>query len=417
MSALQQQPENDTRLTMLEHIATIASCADEPSSLFSRILDEVVYAFESDASWIQLVDSITNQCALAAHRGFSARMVNEMNSLQTDKKWINTIVLSKDPVIFAEMSEEPYFPFRSSFPVSLHSFLTVSFKSGGTITGVLGVLSKTANRFSREDAKLLSVTGAFVSAVADRIALQYHDSKKQQNQLVSILGEREEFLDALSHELQTPLTALIASAGLLAEELSKEPKGSTGRLIRNILQSSSSLKDRVNELLDLSREHAAGYNVEPTSLDATTVFRKAADEVTPMAKAKKQSFMIDIPKTPIMVIADGRRLEQIALNLLSNAIKFTPQGGTITFRAREEKKNLVVRVEDTGSGIPKEEQAKLFRPYYRMPGDRYRYPGLGLGLSITKQLIELHNGKIWVESEQGSGTTFVFSIPLNRTKS
>ncbi|HAV10039.1 MAG TPA: hypothetical protein DCX22_00220 [Dehalococcoidia bacterium] len=410
-----KQSENDTRLTLLEHIAAISSSPDEPSSLFGRILDEIVYAFDSDASWIQLIDPVTNQSAIAAHRGFTARMVSEMNSLQTDKRWINTIVLSKNPVIFAEISEEPYFPFRSSFPENLHSFIAVSIKSGGAATGVLGVLSRTPNRFRLEDARLLSVAGAFVSAVADRMAVHYQDSRKQHNQLISILGEREEFLDALSHELQTPLTALTASAGLLAEELSKEPKASTGRLIRNILQSSSSLKDRVNELLDLSREHAAGYDVEPSSLDATLIFRKVIDELTPMAKAKKQSLTIDIPKVPIMINADGRRLEQIVLNLLSNAIKFTPQNGTITFRAREEKRNLVVRVEDTGSGIPKEEQAKLFRPYYRIPGDRYRYSGLGLGLAITKQLVELHNGKIWVESEQGNGTTFIFSIPLNYT--
>ncbi len=401
---------------LIDRIAAIVSGADEASSLFTRILDEIAYSLGVDACWIQLIDPATNQCALAAHRGFSARMINELNSLQADKTWISTITRAKDPVIIGELSDAPGFPFRASFPVSMHSFISVPFKSGGVITGLLGAISKTSNRFDQEDAKVLLVAGALISAAADRIALKYHDSKKQQNQLVAMLGEREEFLDALSHELQTPLTALIASAGLLSEELSKDQKASTGRLIRNILQSSSSLKDRVNELLDLSREHAAGYNIEPALTDATSIFNKAVEEVTPLAKSKKQSLVTDIPQTPIMINADGRRLEQIALNLLSNAIKFTPQDGTITFRVREDKKNLVVSVSDTGSGISKEEQAKLFRPYYRIPGDRYRYPGLGLGLSITKQLIELHNGKIWIESEQTTGTTFVFTIPFNRTK-
>jgi signal transduction histidine kinase len=100
------------------------------------------------------------------------------------------------------------------------------------------------------------------------------------------------------------------------------------------------------------------------------------------------------------------------LNLLSNAVKFTPRGGQITFIAREDKANLIVEVQDTGPGISKDEQLKLFRPHYRIPGDRRRFPGLGLGLAITKQLVEIHGGTLWVESELGKGSTFAFSLPL-----
>ena len=101
------------------------------------------------------------------------------------------------------------------------------------------------------------------------------------------------------------------------------------------------------------------------------------------------------------------------LNLLSNAIKFTPQGGEITIRARKEKTNLVVEVQDTGPGIPKEEQMKLFQPYSRISADRHRLPGLGLGLAITKQLVELQGGTIWLDSKQEKGSTFAFCLPLS----
>jgi len=114
----------------------------------------------------------------------------------------------------------------------------------------------------------------------------------------------------------------------------------------------------------------------------------------------------------LAVVADEQRLEQILLNLLSNAIKFTPEGGQIALRANTDTKSLIVEVQDTGPGISEEEQQKLFRPYYRISADRRRMPGIGLGLVITKQLVELHGGRIWIQSEPGKGSTFAFSLPL-----
>jgi len=100
------------------------------------------------------------------------------------------------------------------------------------------------------------------------------------------------------------------------------------------------------------------------------------------------------------------------LNLLGNACKYTPEGGRITLRARVEDSNLVVEVKDTGPGISKEEQAQVFDRYYRGHGERGRIFGLGIGLALSKMLIELHGGKIWLRSQEGKGSTFGFSVPL-----
>jgi signal transduction histidine kinase len=116
-----------------------------------------------------------------------------------------------------------------------------------------------------------------------------------------------------------------------------------------------------------------------------------------------------------MVWADEERLRQVVLNLLINASKFTPEGGKITLKAREEDGHLVIEVQDTGSGILEEEQERLFQPYHRQVSDRERLSGLGLGLALCKYLVELHNGKIWVESKMGEGSTFAFTIPLATT--
>ena len=110
--------------------------------------------------------------------------------------------------------------------------------------------------------------------------------------------------------------------------------------------------------------------------------------------------------------ADAQRLEQVLHNLLMNAVKFTPAGGSITLRANKQNGNLVVEVQDDGIGIPKEEQARLFEPHYRVEADRQHFPGLGLGLALSKQIVELHGGKIWVTSEPGEGSTFAFTLPL-----
>jgi signal transduction histidine kinase len=106
-------------------------------------------------------------------------------------------------------------------------------------------------------------------------------------------------------------------------------------------------------------------------------------------------------------------LRQVTQNLLVNATKFTPEGGTITLRAREENGSIVVEVQDTGYGIPEEEQRRLFRPYHRQIGDREHLSGLGLGLALCKNLVQLHGGRIWVRSQEGKGSTFSFSIPIN----
>ena len=118
-----------------------------------------------------------------------------------------------------------------------------------------------------------------------------------------------------------------------------------------------------------------------------------------------------MPDSLPIIHGDGPRLEQVMLNLMTNAAKFTPAGGTITIRARQQDNGLVVDVQDNGIGIAREEQSRLFKPYSRLSSDRQRHPGLGLGLALSKQVVELHGGRIWVESEPGKGSTFSFFVP------
>jgi signal transduction histidine kinase len=132
----------------------------------------------------------------------------------------------------------------------------------------------------------------------------------------------------------------------------------------------------------------------------------------PVALKKGQVLTFEAPSSLASVWADEDRLRQVVLNLINNALKFTSSGGKITLRARDDGVNLIVEVQDTGRGMSKEEQAWLFEPYHRLESEVGHLSGLGLGLSLSKTLVELHGGKIWVESEKGKGSTFSFSLPL-----
>jgi signal transduction histidine kinase len=187
-------------------------------------------------------------------------------------------------------------------------------------------------------------------------------------------------------------------------------------LARNIEQGASNLNNRIDELLDLARGEIGMLHLNPQPVDLLRLLGEIADHMAPMVSSHGQTLTLDLPPSLPLVWADEDRLRQIVLNLLSNAAKFTPEGGKITLRARQKEANLVIEVQDSGHGISKKEQQRLFEPYHRLERDRERLSGLGLGLALCKTLVELHGGRIWVESKAGQGSTFIFSVPLKASR-
>jgi signal transduction histidine kinase len=291
------------------------------------------------------------------------------------------------------------------------SAIRVPLMSRGEVFGTLILTSAQPNAFGDREQEILEQLAA---QIACPIMLSWlYDLKEKHYQVLENQGrEREEFFTAVSHEIQTPLTAIIASIGLLAEELNEKPESPQARLTQNILHSSHNMKNRLTELPDLTKVQLPTFQLQTETLDIHNIVQVVVNQLLPIIKEKGQSLSLEIPASLPKVKADSQRLEQILLNLMSNAIKFTPKGGSLTIRAKEQETDLIIEVKDTGPGIPKEIQARLFRPYYRLPVDRHRLTGLGLGLSICKRLVELHSGNIWVESEPGRGSTFAFSLPL-----
>jgi len=219
------------------------------------------------------------------------------------------------------------------------------------------------------------------------------------------------FIDTLRHELKTPLTSIIAAAGLLAEELEEAGEESYQKLTQNIMHNANILEIRLDELLEIVKTGSGKLKVQLVPVDVKSLLQGVGWQIAPLVQSKGQKLSIDLPDSLPLIQADGQRLEQVVLNLMTNATKFTQEGGDIFLRARALDSELLVEVQDNGMGISREAQEKLFKPYSRLNADMKSHPGLGLGLALAKQVVELHGGRIWVESELGKGSTFAFSLP------
>ena len=243
-----------------------------------------------------------------------------------------------------------------------------------------------------------------------RLEEAYEKERRLRQELQVEVQRRVEFTRALVHELKTPLTPIMSSSDLLVSGLKEEPWLSVAQ---NIQRGAINLNKRIGELLDLARGEIGMLRLNPKRVNFLKQLQHVGSEMSVVASSNGQTLNVELPETLSQPWADSDRLLQITQNLLVNATKFTPEGGTITLRAKEENGSIVVEVQDTGYGIPEEEQRRLFRPYHRQTGDREHLSGLGLGLALCKNLVQLHGGRIWVRSQEGKGSTFSFSIPIN----
>ena len=225
--------------------------------------------------------------------------------------------------------------------------------------------------------------------------------------------KRMEFISVTTHELKTPLTAIIASAELLNGELQPDKKSVSGRLIQSIIRNAHSIDERLSLFSEMSMLLAGDLQLQLEPVDIGQVIHDVAIRSYPTTRSRSQSLAMDLPDSLPPVKADRQYLEEILLALVANASKFTPERGKIKVGARQDGQSLMVQVSDTGMGIPAEEQERVFQPYYQVNRNgKGKQAGSGLGLAITKALVELHEGKIWLKSTVGQGTTFIFSLPI-----
>ena len=245
--------------------------------------------------------------------------------------------------------------------------------------------------------------------LAEDVQRLYQEEKNLRQALQAEINKKIEYTRGLVHELKTPITPIIAATELLLEEIREPPLDA---LVKSISRSAANLNRRIDELLDVARSEVAMLRIIPGPFNITTLLREVVSEMTPLAMRSSQSLVLEIPPSLPTLEADKDRVRQVLLNLLNNAIKFTPAGGKITLSVQQVGPNLITTVSDTGPGITEEQQKHLFEPYYQIKDGRQQLSGLGLGLSLAKSLVELHGGRIWVESVKNMGSSFSFSLPL-----
>jgi signal transduction histidine kinase len=226
---------------------------------------------------------------------------------------------------------------------------------------------------------------------------------------------KSEFLAAMSHELRTPLEGIMGFAEILAGGLAGELTGQQRQYAQNIVTSGQHLLRLINDILDLAKVEAGKMELEqsPVVIDELLSFSFALFRERALAKHLTLSQTLSPDLRGQRFWADERKVRQILWNLLSNAIKFTPDGGSIEMRASKVRDQFVFAVADTGVGINRENQGRIFDAFEQVRTEGQRGPaGTGLGLALSRQFAELHGGSIWVESPgEGFGSTFYFSIP------
>ncbi len=217
----------------------------------------------------------------------------------------------------------------------------------------------------------------------------------------------------MSHELRTPLNAVIGFSEVLLQQMFGALNAKQDEYLKDIYASGQHLLSLINDILDLSKIEAGRMELTPASFHLPTALENAVTLVKERAARHGIALQLDLDPQLGQVVGDERKVKQVVLNLLSNAVKFTAEGGRIGLKASRTDGTVEIAVTDTGIGIAPEDQAAIFEEFRQVGSDERRREGTGLGLTLAKKFVELHGGRIWVESEPGRGSTFTFTLPVS----
>jgi signal transduction histidine kinase len=221
---------------------------------------------------------------------------------------------------------------------------------------------------------------------------------------------RMDLVSVLTHEIRTPLTAMIGYTELLLEQKVEAALQET--CLYTIQKETKRLNELIDDFLDLQRLEATLITHDHAVLHLPQLLQQAADLF--FAASENHTIVVDCPPDLPPTKGDEKQLSRVFRNLVSNAIKYSPDGGTVSVGARQDGEELVVWVKDEGMGIPPESLEKVFEKFYRVGTPAHRkVPGTGLGLALVRETVEAHGGRVWVESEPGKGSTFYVSLPVS----
>ncbi len=352
----------------------------------------------------------------AVHRT-DPEVVERLRSIRIDldETLVGRAAKQRRPIAVADLDTvEPDPHLQILRDAGWRSLIAVPMLREGQIVGSLIVRRKRTGDFSEETVDLLE-TFASQSALALLNAQLYRELKQQSLELELASRHKSEFLASMSHELRTPLNAVLGFSEVLLERMFGDINERQEEYLRDIHGSGKHLLELLNEILDLSKVEAGRMELEYSSFDLRALLDDAASMLRERAATHGIDLRVETGADIGPVYSDELRLKQVVLNLMTNAVKFTGDGGAVEVHAERSGPEIDITVKDTGIGVPEADRERIFESFQQGGRGSSREEGTGLGLTLSRRIVELLGGRMWLESEVGVGSTFGFSLPARRT--
>jgi len=334
--------------------------------------------------------------------------------IDLDSTLVGRAAKERRPIAVPDLSAVELDPhLKILFEDGWRSLVAVPMLREERIVGSLVVRRKITGDFTDETLDLLE-TFASQSALALLNAQLFRTLEERSAQLEVASRHKSEFLASMSHELRTPLNAVLGFSEVLLERMFGDINEKQEDYLRDIHGSGQHLLELLNEILDLSKVEAGQMELEFSLVDVRSALEYAASMLRERAAAHSIALRVEVAEDVGDVEVDELRFRQVVLNLVSNAVKFTPDGGTVVIRASEVADELRVSVQDTGIGIPEDDRERIFESFQQGGRGASREEGTGLGLTLSRRIVELLDGRMWLESDVGVGSTFAFAFPTRR---
>jgi signal transduction histidine kinase len=420
-----------TELDLLRSVASSSLGAADPDRLFEEIARIARLLVKADGGAVLLLAGEGEFLRVAGDDGLLREFTGRL--LPVDGSVSGWAIRNDQAVRTDDLSTDPRnHPVEGVPPV--RAAVVVPLRSRGRVIGTIGAYNRSdGSCFTDDDLHLLAALADQVTLGLDRAALLEEARRnevaleRKHQELLEATQLKDRILATISHELRTPLNAIIGFSDLLMDD----PAISEGNrdYLDSIARNGRHLLSLINDLLDLSKLAAGRVSLNLASIDVRSVVDSAVADTESLRAIKAQRCTVETGQGPLLAVADQQRVHQVLLNLLSNASKFTGLGGSVSVSALASQVPLPVKgaagpavvvqdaiwiaVQDTGKGIRAEDLPKLFQPFGQLdPSSARVHAGTGLGLSLSKQLVELHGGAIGVESIVGQGARFWFALPV-----
>jgi signal transduction histidine kinase len=400
------------RLQRILEISQILTSTYDLDELLQMILAAATELTKTETASILLLDEGSEELRFAASTGGNRDKLMALR-VPVDGSLAGTILRSGEPMVFDNVQQDPrhFDGVDKQIAFESRSMLGVPLLVRDRPVGVLEALNKLdTSPFSEEDGQVL-MTLAAQAAVAIENARLVTALQKAYEQLNRVDQIKSNFIAVASHELRTPLGVIMGYAAMLKED---EENPETAAHLDKVLGSALRLRDLIDDMVNVQHVEEGKAKLVLTEFTLQDVMQRVVDAVSELYSVKQQEVLINLPVQPLALTADREKITLVINNLLTNAIKFTEARGRIMLSAERKNGDVQVHVADTGVGIPAREVERIFDRFYQVEPHLTRtHGGLGLGLAIAKGMVELHGGRIWVESVEGLGSRFSFSVPAS----